>query len=612
MNKRRYFKNMRKQYKAFILLAFILSLAKPLLTLINSPIGLNGADSSIFRTDMAKSFLTELYAPAYFGGLLMVFAFIAPFIVFSYLYDKPSLDNYFSMPTRRKDLFLSQYFFALVMMVVLPVLLGYLCESLVTLGLVNQLAPHLTYSIPKLVIMGVLIVIGGFILTIPSVISILCTTTLFNGIIYAFVFRAFLPLLAGFLAKVQGNSLGRIFEPEVTENPIFKISYQTIHMNIFSGINQIEELWVPILVWLAISLVLFYFARKLYEKRKVDRVKTRFVFKGFYPATIFIFGCLVLTMALYFSIFFGKVYEPDFLINQSSALLFIFIVGFVVFLVVELIRFQGRPPILKGLGFYLLIFVLSGSLAYGLAGPWREANSLATPSSNRIASVKLYNPVNENSEYMMIVDQGLDVFEIKDSDEESMNEFLSPCTLEALNSGKKDDQGEPVLKNRNQLDHPPKHGDKKPLTAHLGPETESHYYQVTEVKNPEDIQAVLAFQKDWVSTWLDLEKKESQHIQTQGMVTSPITGMNLPPARFEGPAQVEGPGEMGCNRSVVLSIEYLDKKGKTLDRRAFRLNGLNEGEDGLSREKTKKGLKMMEKYFNGKVYLEEGMAYKES
>lgn len=623
MNKKTYFKTLFKQYRPFILLFFIICLVEPMLTLLagSHSYSMQNVQQAPDPTQILANMLTQ---PTGYSVLVIILAFVAPFIVFSYLYDKPGLDNYLSMPISRKKLFFFQYAFTMIFMVVLPVLVGYICRNLVLIGQARATVPDISTPVGRLVYLGFMLIVSAFIFSIPSVLSIICTTTLFNGVIYAAVMHVLPAILAGFLTTIHGNRLDGVALPIVDAGRYYWLSYAVMHMDLFGGSNLFGveggrfKAQLPLLIWFLIAVGLFYLATRLFARRRVDRIRTEFMFRGFYPGMIASFGCVLMTFFLYVSIFQDGVYDKDLFGANLDAFIAIFVIGFVIFLVVELARYSGRPPLLKGLLSYALIFALALGLSYGAAGPWREQTSLQLPEAKHLSSIRLYNVIDNHSVYMDLLEGQNRVYDPDDRIYEHVPPSSLKTAVAAADSGKRDEQGRIILKTSAEADLPARHVDTPVPNNTHGSMT--YHYQKVELKDPVQMQQFLDVQKAELALELENEKRLGRgepdpYNQSRGVVDSDEASDYLPAGAAEkgyadmvdrGYVRTEDIDTDSWDNWTAVYCEYVNKQGKVVDQRLYTLDPKKVYQDPAEVEKK---IEKLSTFFNGKLYYMDGRVY---
>lgn len=402
MNKKLYLRQLIRQYKPFIILSFFLTLAEPLVLLTQKQSILNQAQALISRggTD-----LFQIYHSLYYLAAIACFlAVLIPFIVFNFLYKKADLDNYYSMPVKRKDLFQAHFWFGWSLLIALPLLIAALCRYGILYSYLHPYVRALSGG-PTFLLRILILVLGSLVLYLLTLLALFCTTNIFNGLIYTGAVHSFFPFLAFLIETISKSRVGFLYGAETESLRFYDfISFIGSYMTYLTS-NGAYTLPV-ILFWFVLGVPFFFLIQKLFEERRAERVNGAYMFRKFYPAVIGIYGTTFLTKLLT-DAFMAKINSVesvhDYAFDQTSmttSILQIFLLGLIVYFIVQLVRYHGKPPVLQKLGIYLILFALSTSFAFGLTGPVRRKLSLSQPALSKVKWVKIRNIVEEESSFL--------------------------------------------------------------------------------------------------------------------------------------------------------------------------------------------------------------------
>ncbi|MDY4196004.1 MAG: hypothetical protein SOX70_02020, partial [Peptoniphilaceae bacterium] len=181
-----YVRHLIRQHRALIVLLFVAMLSA-------YPIMLFLTRESIFaqwRFEYLAIYLTQLMSGLPLLGQIGSIA--VPFVIFQYLYKKADLDSYYALPITKEKLYRIHFFFGLGMLIV-PMLFSHIVGYLELQNLTSQYAPGMMkdYSFSLWLQQAAGMSVGLIIPYVLTTISILCTTNLFNGLIYTGVLHLF-------------------------------------------------------------------------------------------------------------------------------------------------------------------------------------------------------------------------------------------------------------------------------------------------------------------------------------------------------------------------------------------------------------------------------------
>ncbi len=364
--------------------------------------------------DHAKGYspiVMSIYDPPFtLSFAVLATAVVTPYIIFSYLYKKSDMDTYFALPIKKPKLFLIQTFFAWLIQIV-PVLivncLGYgisliasQASPLFRMGLNGGEGHALLFS-------SLVFIMGSFFLMLPSILSILCTTSLFNGIIYGGVFNAF-PSILFFLGRsYQENFPGftsRVTQPLKEdligagtvsllkqESPVlFQANFLRAITSLWGGdylfgIYTAQAGAMTIFMWVLftfiLSLPLLALASYLYKIRQAERIQSAYIFRYFYPVVIYSFGVVLL-------MFFLRSFI-DMRYDWYVEALMVFLVGFALFYVIQIIRYYGWPKFFSNLGIYIIVFLLAFGLNFVLSKTQPRILTYQVPKLSQISKAQI-------------------------------------------------------------------------------------------------------------------------------------------------------------------------------------------------------------------------------
>lgn len=625
MNKKLYIKHLLKQYRPFILLIFFLTLADPILTFLPGKwVYIYG--SKISMSDLLSKFYRIIYLPS----LALLLGFFVPFLVFSHLYRKSDLDNYWSTPAKRSEFFLTHFFVGYVFLLLIPLSLSYVLHYAIDYYRAYTFIAG-NISILHLISGLSILLTNAFVFYTITTLAITLSSSIFNGVIVGAVFQSFFPLLHAlivFILSLDPSSLNK------DVNSIFNLYWLNLPLSHFSYFLSVsEELNISrftFIIWFILSIVLFFVAMKLHEHRKVERIATTDMFKAFYPTLIFIFGTLVMVFGL--TAFIDSFWLIPF---KSNGTMFIFIVGLIVFSVVQLARFHGKPPIVKNLLAYLCIFIVSYGISYAISGPVKNMIIMSQAKPSKIGSIEIINPVNDNSDFYTLLNIGT-IQQNKDGginpddlsplnkrpngyvnpengkpyeNDTSLSRILDPENLKresfnrmAYDAALKDyyKTGNPLFKSKDEVDLAEEHiTNLKPINSNLD---EKIYMEKKPGKNwatynPNKFHSrnfssinsyeIRSFTEiEAIKTILNIEKKELEEIVIKNKNNSNPHNSYYSYEAYEADE----------SEKIFIRIMIYDKKGKLISAREFPLSA-------------KADFSLIQEIFNGRLFYKNGVKY---
>lgn len=418
MKTKGYLRHLLKQHRAIVFLYFAVSI-------IAYPVSL------LLQSFSRESWWTIDYSPTPLAILMIILGAVTPFIIFSFIYDKTKMDTYFSLPIKREELFLIHFTFNWLIQII-PVLisnfLAFLVVNLLTpTSLLADMGP---YSFTKFLVWSGILVVGSVILQLPSMLAILCTTNLFNGFVYALVLHLVPATMQGVWNTSATDYFGYTPARGFADSSLIELEFHSIYV-LSSSHESGGEHWLALVIWFVVALALLALCTWLFKKHKVERTNTSYMVKGFYPTVIAIYGTLLLLILLNSS--FDEIFlygqRPFFLQNVFIS---IFLVGFVVLFIVEIIRFHGLPKIGRTILFYLIIFAVALGLSYFLNTTVETNLATAMPDREKVAMIELtsadyqyYEPEETKSIFVYPFGYVTNYSQVTVEDEAAIDEIMS-------------------------------------------------------------------------------------------------------------------------------------------------------------------------------------------
>ncbi len=378
---RPYLMHLLRQYRAFVLLyALALFAAHPLLVYFNKRQEAAYLDMYTSVQYMPQMTLAPL------SLVVIALGIVTPFIVFGFVYNKATMDTYFSMPIKRVNLFLKHFFFGWLMIVIpmlLSLLLGFILYQVMSVPALLAVHP---YTFLTLVTQAGLLLAGSLMTMMPSMLAILCTTNLFNGIIYAGVLNIFPYLIKAVWNLFATNFIGyTALSWNDSTAELAWLEFHKLYFSAFGGINSVENK-VDILLWFVFALALLFLSAKLFATHRVERTNSAYMIKGFYPVIITGFGFLALVGALAVNHETSRYHSGIF---TDQTFIFVFVIGFITYFVIQIIRRLGMPKILPTILCYVAIFTCASLTSWFLSGWVRDNRGRVLLSADQVAKVRL-------------------------------------------------------------------------------------------------------------------------------------------------------------------------------------------------------------------------------
>ncbi len=628
MNKKLYIKHLLKQYRPFMILSYFLCLWEPLQMLIG------GFGKDFYDMDIKKDFYLKLYyTQMNLPTLAMILSIVMAFVVFKHLYNKSDLDNYWSVPAKRSDFFLAHFFTGYVFLLALPISSAYILNSLIQYIQAYSILAG-SVSIIKLISGLSLLLLNTFSFYVPTVLAIVLTTSMFNGFIVAVTFQLFFPIVQLICVAVVESDPTLLSVYENIFMNFYWLNLPLTHISYFIPLINDNLISVyPMLAWGLVSLGLFFITMHLHDKRKVEKIGSSDMFKGFYQTLILIFGTLIITFGI---ITFMPVTSAS--LKNPGDFLPLFISNLITFFIVQIARWHGKPPIIKSCLAYICIFVLSMVISLVITGPLKNHIIMTQPKAEDIGRIEILNPVDTRSDYYKLLNIGnfqhnksnsvqphsdlvlgsrpqgyvdpetgmpLDL----DSD---LSEELNPKTLNtnyfdafsyecALQGAFP--SGAPMFKSSDQVTLAPEHGSKRhdqPADGKINMQnlqegkasqdpkyfrsknlTGSNSYSFNYFTDRKAIEGILNFERKSLEKYVRKNSDESAY----------PSGIFLIKPGPDGPSQYS-------IQFVYIRVLAYNRKGKLIKAREFSVSD-------------KEDLKFLDKIFNNKLFYLNGAQYKE-
>lgn len=387
MKTKSYFRFLFKQHSAYAVLTTLISFGLPAIELFICYTSIKESYPGVSEpTPMASA----LYSAFYYPLLLVLFSLLMPLVIFAFLYHKPDMDTYFGLPIKRRSLFLKQFLFGLTI-VLAPLLLSYLLRA----GLMNALfGKSITGPIEiRYILYTVVIMIGSALLLFSlTTLAILCTTTPFNGFIYSAAILAFFPILENMVQHLYSLRIG--FLNDVGSRFSMINFPKLIITTLYAGATNAEKIWL--IPWFLLIIPLFFLLLHLFKNRHVERIRGIFMVPLFCPIVINTLFLLILSSSISQVMANSTTWH---LINVVLTLVILLII----YWVIHIALYHGRPPFFKTIGSYLLITAAALGISWFSNGPLHDAQSRMLPDASKVARIEIINPVIIHSPFLEAV-----------------------------------------------------------------------------------------------------------------------------------------------------------------------------------------------------------------
>jgi ABC-2 type transport system permease protein len=308
---------------------------------------------------------------------------IVPFVIFSYLNSKKSLDVYHALPITRKDLFLTGLI-ASVVVVLIPFLsvyaIGWIYNAMVVPTIDNTLIfENLYYSLAL-----------SMAIALPFMFSMMNTGTSVDGFLYGLIIH-FIPMIAYGTYLVFGNTVLLGFRAP-TENtfllftaPLWTIFELNLNRNLLFPNPDLVALY-----WFVMSFGMAWLVLYFYKIRRSEKAENPFTNNKFYPIIVSLF---ILMIQFFFYSTFTLLTEGSSL--DLRTLIFPVFFTFVAYMILDVIANRGFKNFTKALVKFAIITAVSLTtfLAATFTGGAGYVNNV--PNPNRIAKVEFL--INDES-----------------------------------------------------------------------------------------------------------------------------------------------------------------------------------------------------------------------
>lgn len=303
---------------------------------------------------------------------------VVPFVIFSYLNSKKSLDVYHALPITRKDLFLTGLV-ASIVIVLIPFLsvygIGWIYNALVVANIDNALIfDNLYYSLAL-----------SMAIALPFMFTMMNTGTSVDGFIYGLIIHL-IPMISYGTYLVFGNTVLLGFRAPTNNtfllftSPLWTIFELNLNRNlVFPNPNQIA------LYWFVMSLGMAWLVLYFYKIRRSEKAETPFTNNKFYPIIVSIF---ILMIQFFFYSTFTLLTEGSSL--DLRTLLFPVFFTFVAYMILDVIANRGFKNFTKALIKFAIITSVSLTtfIVGTLTGGAGYVNNV--PHADRVAKVEFF------------------------------------------------------------------------------------------------------------------------------------------------------------------------------------------------------------------------------
>mgnify|MGYP004702790055 CR=1 FL=1 len=303
---------------------------------------------------------------------------IVPFVIFSYLNSKKSLDVYHALPITRKDLFLTGLV-ASIVIVLIPFLsvygIGWIYNASVMAEIDNALIfDNLYYSLAL-----------AMAITLPFMFAMMNTGTSVDGFLYGLIIHL-IPMISYGTFLVFGNTVLLGFKAPTNNtfllftSPLWTIFELNLNRNlVFPNPDQIA------LYWFVMSFGMAWLVLYFYKIRRSEKAETPFTNNKFYPIIVSIF---ILIIQFFFYSTFTSLTDGSSL--DLRTLLFPVFFTFVAYMILDAIANRGFKNFTKAvIKFALITSVSLTTFIVGtLTGGAGYVNNV--PHADRVTKVELF------------------------------------------------------------------------------------------------------------------------------------------------------------------------------------------------------------------------------
>ena len=296
---------------------------------------------------------------------------IVPFVIFSYLNSKKSLDVYHALPITRKDLFLTGLV-ASIVVVLVPFLLiygvGWIYNIMVVPGVDNtRIFENLYYSLAL-----------SMAITLPFMFSMMNTGTSVDGFLYGLIIHL-IPMIAYGTYLVFGNTVLLGFRAPTNNTfllftaPLWSLFELNLNTNLVYPNPDLVALY-----WFFMSFAMAWLVLYFYKIRRSEKAETPFTNNKFYPIIVSMF---ILIVQVFFYSTFTLLTDGRGL--DLRTLIFPVFFTFVGYMILDVIANRGFKNFTKAfIKFAILTAIsLTGFIGATLTGGLGYTNYVPNPNN---------------------------------------------------------------------------------------------------------------------------------------------------------------------------------------------------------------------------------------
>lgn len=301
---------------------------------------------------------------------------IIPFVIFSYLNSKKSLDVYHALPITRKDLFLTGLA-ASIVVVLLPFLLvygvGWIYNIMVVPGVDNTLIfENLYYSLAL-----------AMAIALPFMFSMMNTGTAVDGFLYGLIIHL-IPMIAYGTYLVFGNTVLLGFRAPTNNTfllftaPLWSIFELNLNRNLVYPNPDLVALY-----WFVMSFGMAWLVLYFYKIRRSEKAETPFTNNKFYPIIVSMF---ILIIQFFFYSTFTLLTDGRSL--DFRTLIFPVFFTFVGYMILDVIANRGFKNFIKALVKFAILTVVSLAVFIGATLSGGAGYTSFVPNPNNVEKVE--------------------------------------------------------------------------------------------------------------------------------------------------------------------------------------------------------------------------------
>jgi hypothetical protein len=301
---------------------------------------------------------------------------VTPFVIFSYLNSKKSLDVYHALPITRKDLFLTGLA-AAVIVVLIPFLLvygiGWIYNIMVVPGIDNTLIfENLYYSLAL-----------AMAITLPFMFSMMNTGTSVDGFLYGLIIHL-IPMIAYGTYLVFGNTVLLGFRAPTNNTfllftaPLWSIFELNLNRNLVYPNPDLVALY-----WFVMSFGMAWLVLYFYKIRRSEKAETPFTNNKFYPIIVSMF---ILIIQFFFYSTFTLLTEGRSL--DFRTLIFPVFFTFVGYMILDVIANRGFKNFIKALVKFAILTGVSLAVFIGATLTGGAGYTSFVPNPNNVEKVE--------------------------------------------------------------------------------------------------------------------------------------------------------------------------------------------------------------------------------